>query len=116
MYHQSLDTKEYRSASATSNEKDERKSVASTPGGVVPTIKVQERSQSAPVNAHRLDADPSYLQKMKRKDGGKPKYSEPEFVRVKAKDQIPVQTFWTAVEGYFNPLTEEDRRFLLPKV
>jgi hypothetical protein len=63
-----------------------------------------------------LDADPNYLQKMRKKESGKPKYSEPDFVRVKAKDQVPIQNFWVAVEGYFNPLTEEDRRFLMAKV
>lgn len=53
---------------------------------------------------------------MRKKESGKPKYSEPDFVRVKAKDQVPIQNFWAAVEGYFNPLTEEDRRFLMAKV
>lgn len=74
------------------------------------------RSQSMPAEAHRLDADPGYLQKLQRKDHGKPKNSEPDYARVKAKDQIAIQTFWTWVEPYFNALTEEDRRFLLPKV
>lgn len=108
--------KGYRSTSAIPPEKDTTKSLSTTPGRAAPSVIIQERSQSVPVNAHRLDADPSYLQKMQKKDGGKPKYTEPEFVRVKAKDQIPITTFWTAVEGYFNPLTEEDRRFLMPKV
>ncbi|KAI8582868.1 hypothetical protein K450DRAFT_225226 [Umbelopsis ramanniana AG] len=107
--------KEHRSASASVHENNIAKSIVSTPGRGTPPVKVQERAQSAPVNAHRLDADPNYLQKMRKKESGKPKYSEPDFVRVKAKDQVPIQNFWAAVEGYFNPLTEEDRRFLMAK-
>ncbi|KAI8376236.1 histone acetyltransferases subunit 3-domain-containing protein [Radiomyces spectabilis] len=38
-----------------------------------------------------------------------------DFVRVKAKDQIPILTFWTHLEPYFRPLSEEDREFLLEK-
>ncbi|CAO3626984.1 unnamed protein product [Mucor fragilis] len=38
-----------------------------------------------------------------------------DFVRVKAKDQVPVLTFWTAIDPHFRPLAEEDRSFLLPK-
>lgn len=39
-----------------------------------------------------------------------------DFVRVKAKDQIPVQTFWSVIEPYFRALEEQDRAFLLEKV
>ncbi|KAL9547089.1 hypothetical protein MBANPS3_006337 [Mucor bainieri] len=38
-----------------------------------------------------------------------------DFVRVKAKDQVPILTFWTAIDPHFRPLAEEDRSFLLPK-
>lgn len=38
-----------------------------------------------------------------------------DFVRVKPKDQIPILTFWSAIDPYFRPLTEDDRNFLLPK-
>ncbi|GAA5796595.1 hypothetical protein HPULCUR_001968 [Helicostylum pulchrum] len=41
--------------------------------------------------------------------------SEVDFVRVKAKDQVPVATFWTTVEPYFKVLAEEDREFLIEK-
>ncbi|CAO3665345.1 unnamed protein product [Rhizopus stolonifer] len=40
---------------------------------------------------------------------------ELDFIRVKAKDQVPLNTFWTAIEPYFRPLTEQDREFLLEK-
>ncbi|KAG1173315.1 hypothetical protein G6F70_005260 [Rhizopus microsporus] len=40
---------------------------------------------------------------------------ELDFVRVKPKDQVPIATFWAAMEPYFRPLTEEDRQFLLEK-
>ncbi|CAO3640733.1 unnamed protein product [Mucor hiemalis] len=40
---------------------------------------------------------------------------EVDFVRVKAKDQVPILTFWTAIDPHFRPLTEEDREFLLEK-
>ncbi|KAI8100175.1 histone acetyltransferases subunit 3-domain-containing protein [Halteromyces radiatus] len=38
-----------------------------------------------------------------------------DFVRVKPKDQVPILTFWTYLEPYFRPVTEEDRDFLLQK-
>ncbi|KAG2177203.1 hypothetical protein INT43_007860 [Umbelopsis isabellina] len=111
-----IERDEYRSSSVIpATEKDGIKSVSSTPGISHSPVKLQMRSQSMPAEAHRLDADPSYLQKLLRKDHGKPKNSEPDYARVKAKDQVPIQTFWTWVEPYFNALTEEDRRFLLPK-
>ncbi|KAI8091854.1 histone acetyltransferases subunit 3-domain-containing protein [Thamnidium elegans] len=40
---------------------------------------------------------------------------EVDFVRVKPKDQVPIATFWAALEPYFRSLTEEDRAFLLEK-
>ncbi|CAO3652609.1 unnamed protein product [Mucor hiemalis] len=40
---------------------------------------------------------------------------ELDFVRVKPKDQVPIATFWTAMEPYFRNLTDEDRAFLLEK-
>jgi hypothetical protein len=42
--------------------------------------------------------------------------NDTDFVRVKAKDQIPVQTFWSVIEPYFRALEEQDRAFLLEKV
>ncbi|KAI8886072.1 hypothetical protein K501DRAFT_244821 [Backusella circina FSU 941] len=41
--------------------------------------------------------------------------NDTDFVRVKAKDQIPVQTFWSVIEPYFRALEEQDREFLLEK-
>ncbi|KAG0169554.1 Transcriptional regulator [Apophysomyces sp. BC1034] len=38
-----------------------------------------------------------------------------DFVRVKPKDQVPLLTFWGAIEPYFRSLTEEDREFLMSK-
>ncbi|CAO3647775.1 unnamed protein product [Cunninghamella blakesleeana] len=38
-----------------------------------------------------------------------------DFVRVKPKDQVPIATFWTYLEPYFRPVTEEDREYLLQK-
>jgi hypothetical protein len=40
---------------------------------------------------------------------------ELDFIRVKAKDQVPIATFWTALEPYLRNLAEEDRTFLLEK-
>lgn len=40
---------------------------------------------------------------------------EVDFVRVKPKDQVPIATFWAALEPYFRNLTEEDRAYLLEK-
>ena len=42
--------------------------------------------------------------------------SDIDFVRVKPKDQVPIMTFWSYMEPYFRPVTEEDREFLLQKV
>ncbi|CAO3642148.1 unnamed protein product [Cunninghamella echinulata] len=41
--------------------------------------------------------------------------NDTDFVRVKPKDQVPITTFWTYLEPYFRPVTEEDRDFLLQK-
>lgn len=38
-----------------------------------------------------------------------------DFVRVKAKDQVPILNFWTTIEPYFKVLAEEDRDFLIEK-
>ncbi|KAI8079026.1 uncharacterized protein B0P05DRAFT_470477 [Gilbertella persicaria] len=38
-----------------------------------------------------------------------------DFIRVKAKDQIPILTFWSAMDAHFRPLSEQDRAFLLAK-
>ncbi|KAI7889177.1 histone acetyltransferases subunit 3-domain-containing protein [Mucor mucedo] len=40
---------------------------------------------------------------------------EVDFVRVKAKDQVPILTFWTTIDPYFKVLAEEDRDFLISK-
>ncbi|KAI8146709.1 histone acetyltransferases subunit 3-domain-containing protein [Fennellomyces sp. T-0311] len=38
-----------------------------------------------------------------------------DFVRVKPQNQVPIVNFWTAMEPYFRPLTEDDRAYLLEK-
>ncbi|KAI9247324.1 histone acetyltransferases subunit 3-domain-containing protein [Sporodiniella umbellata] len=40
---------------------------------------------------------------------------EADFIRVKAKDQVPITTFWTTMEPFFRTLTEEDRTFLMER-
>lgn len=40
---------------------------------------------------------------------------EMDFVRVKAKDQVPILNFWAVIDPHFRPLSEEDRDFLLKK-
>lgn len=50
-----------------------------------------------------------------KKSNGHNQREELDFIRVKAKDQVPVATFWAALEPYLRNLTEEDRTFLLEK-
>ncbi|KAI8994778.1 histone acetyltransferases subunit 3-domain-containing protein [Pilobolus umbonatus] len=40
---------------------------------------------------------------------------EVDFVRVKAKDQVPILNFWAVIDPHFKPLSEEDRELLLKK-
>jgi hypothetical protein len=51
----------------------------------------------------------------KKQKTHQPAAEEVDFVRVKPKDQVPIATFWSALEPYFRNLTEEDREFLLEK-
>lgn len=51
----------------------------------------------------------------KKQKTHQPAAEEVDFVRVKPKDQVPIATFWSALEPYFRNLTEEDREFLLQK-
>lgn len=51
----------------------------------------------------------------KKKKIMEPISDQVDFVRVKPKDQIPILTFWSTLEPYFRPLTEEDRNYLLPR-
>ncbi|KAI9477081.1 histone acetyltransferases subunit 3-domain-containing protein [Zychaea mexicana] len=38
-----------------------------------------------------------------------------DYIRVKPNNQVPITTFWTAMEPYFRPFTEEDREYLMEK-
>ncbi|KAI9252368.1 histone acetyltransferases subunit 3-domain-containing protein, partial [Phascolomyces articulosus] len=38
-----------------------------------------------------------------------------DFVRVKPNNQVPIANFWAAMEPYFRPLTEDDRKYLMEK-
>jgi hypothetical protein len=52
------------------------------------------------------------------KTNQKPKVEpiEVDLIRVKSKDQIPIQTFWNAIEPYFKTLSENERELLLEEV
>ncbi|KAG2212270.1 hypothetical protein INT47_001629 [Mucor saturninus] len=54
-------------------------------------------------------------QHSKQKNHQQQPKEEVDFVRVKPKDQVPIATFWAALEPYFRNLTEEDRAYLLEK-
>ncbi|KAI9279990.1 hypothetical protein BY458DRAFT_431168 [Sporodiniella umbellata] len=51
----------------------------------------------------------------KKKSETPEKEEELDFVRVKAKDQVPILTFWATIDPHFRPLEEADRSFLLEK-
>ncbi|KAI7855465.1 histone acetyltransferases subunit 3-domain-containing protein [Circinella umbellata] len=38
-----------------------------------------------------------------------------DLVRVKPNNQVPIVNFWTAMEPYFRPITEDDRKYLMEK-
>ncbi|KAG2188326.1 hypothetical protein INT44_001079 [Umbelopsis vinacea] len=50
-----------------------------------------------------------------QKTNQKPKVEqiEVDLIRVKSKDQIPIQTFWNAMEPYFRTFSESEREMLL---
>lgn len=52
------------------------------------------------------------------KTNQKPKVEpiEVDLIRVKSKDQIPIQNFWNAMEPYFKILSESEREMLLEEV
>ena len=39
-----------------------------------------------------------------------------DLVRVKPNNQVPIANFWAAMEPYFRPITEDDRKYLMEKV
>lgn len=66
---------------------------------------------------HPLGAESSKQGKQhsKQKNHHQQPKEELDFVRVKPKDQVPIATFWAALEPYFRNLSEEDRAYLLEK-
>ncbi|KAM3589371.1 Transcriptional regulator [Umbelopsis sp. WA50703] len=50
-----------------------------------------------------------------QKTNQKPKNEpiEVDLIRVKSKDQIPIQTFWNAMEPYFKAFSESEREYLM---
>ncbi|CAO3634320.1 unnamed protein product [Mucor fragilis] len=73
-------------------------------------VKKIKKSSSARGN----HADSKHSKSHNAKQRSQP-LEEVDFVRVKAKDQIPIATFWTTLEPYFRNLTEEDREYLMQK-
>lgn len=65
---------------------------------------------------HEAVAPPRSPQQPKERQIASARHDEPDIVRVKPQHQVPIYTFWNAMEPYFRPLTEEDRNFLLQKV
>ncbi|KAG1461023.1 hypothetical protein G6F46_005121 [Rhizopus delemar] len=73
---------------------------------------MQRKSESPYIKAKQSEGKmPPNQMKKKKQDV----IEEVDFIRVKAKDQVPVSTFWTNIDPYFRPLTEQDRQFLLEK-
>jgi hypothetical protein len=73
---------------------------------------MQRKSESPYIKTKQPEgkAPPNQMKKKKQDV-----IEEVDFIRVKAKDQVPVSTFWTNIDPYFRPLTEQDRQFLLEK-
>ncbi|KAI8066441.1 histone acetyltransferases subunit 3-domain-containing protein [Gongronella butleri] len=69
---------------------------------------------SSNARAHQL-TNGDLVSSPKKKGNNGNSNSDIDFVRVKPKDQVPIMTFWSYLEPYFRPVTEEDREFLLQK-
>ncbi|KAI9319633.1 histone acetyltransferases subunit 3-domain-containing protein [Dichotomocladium elegans] len=52
---------------------------------------------------------------VKKQKSATPVEDDLDFVRVKPHNQVPISTFWEAMEPYFRPLTEDDRKYLMKK-
>lgn len=73
-------------------------------------IKLKRADENAPIPSKKSHTN------FKKKSETPEKEEELDFVRVKPKDQVPILSFWTAVDPHFRPLEEADREFLLEKV
>ncbi|OZJ01705.1 hypothetical protein BZG36_05267 [Bifiguratus adelaidae] len=99
----------------------------STPAVSSPFAPSGQRSHSLPVSKSakskdkvlklKYGNDKSQTYRKKKDKQNKMKEGSPqvELVRVKPKDQVPIATYWSSLETYFRPLTEEDRAFLEEK-
>ncbi|CEG72147.1 hypothetical protein RMATCC62417_07755 [Rhizopus microsporus] len=74
------------------------------------TIKLKRADETSPPTAKK-----SHNMKRKKASQINEKEDELDFVRVKPKDQIPILTFWAAIDPHFRPLEEADRELLLEK-
>ncbi|CAO3658335.1 unnamed protein product [Rhizopus stolonifer] len=72
-------------------------------------IKLKRADENAPIPSKKSHTN------FKKKSETPEKEEELDFVRVKPKDQVPILSFWTAVDPHFRPLEEADREFLLEK-
>ncbi|KAI9483520.1 MAG: histone acetyltransferases subunit 3-domain-containing protein [Benjaminiella poitrasii] len=75
---------------------------------VMPSAKPQSKS-----NQHSHTKKKKSIEQNNLKRSCTPAHQEVDFVRVKAKDQIPILTFWSTIDPHFRPLEEEDRQFLM---
>ncbi|KAI8986482.1 histone acetyltransferases subunit 3-domain-containing protein [Pilobolus umbonatus] len=93
-----------------------KRSDSSTPSKSTDTKK-KRRMSITPTRAYTTgDKQGKHHQKQKSYNTNKQQQKdELDFVRVKPKDQVPILTFWSAMEPYFRPITEEDREFLMKK-
>ncbi|KAL7320010.1 Transcriptional regulator [Mucor circinelloides] len=82
-----------------------------------PTAKSHSKSGQHTKKKKSTDANRNHGNKQQNNAKAHNRSSTPDtdFVRVKAKDQVPILTFWTAIDPHFRPLAEEDRSFLMPK-
>ncbi|KAF1797594.1 histone acetyltransferases subunit 3-domain-containing protein [Mucor lusitanicus] len=82
-----------------------------------PTAKSHSKSGQHTKKKKSTDANRNHSSKQQNhaKAHNRSNTPDTDFVRVKAKDQVPILTFWTAIDPHFRPLAEEDRSFLLPK-
>lgn len=94
------------------------KSISPTPPPMQQFTNETKKKKSNNARAqHPLGGESSKQGKQhsKQKSNHQQPKEEVDFVRVKPKDQVPIATFWAALEPYFRNLTEEDRAYLLEK-
>ncbi|CEP17163.1 hypothetical protein [Parasitella parasitica] len=91
------------------------RSLSPPSSSTIPTAKSHTKQHTKKKKSTDSNRNHGSTQQNNAKAHNRPSTPDTDFVRVKPKDQVPILTFWTAIDPHFRPLAEEDRSFLLAK-